>query len=221
MKSGKNIKPFSKWTIDQVEDEFSIVLQEQNKPLDDWLSFHTEDNSIQTPTELLNDLRRNLTTHVHSWNEAELRIKFIAPLLQLINFDNKYYQSFFERVLSVPYKNETLSGDVDFLVARGTRVPKQPYFFLHEHKREADSSGDPLGQLMVTMIAAQMLNQAEYPLYGAYIIGRQWFFVLLDKSDYGVSLAYDATKDEIYDIFQILSRTKEIIEQLARELNGL
>jgi len=63
------------------------------------------------------------------------------------------------------------------------------------------------------MIAAQKLNHNSYPLYGAYIIGRFWFFVILDGSDYAVSLAYDATKDEIKDIFGILMNVKAIIDK--------
>ena len=95
------------------------------------------------------------------------------------------------------------------------RVPEQPYFFLHEHKKEADSSGDPLGQLLISMLAAQLLNQKEHPLYGSYIIGRLWFFVLLHQDEYAVSLAYDATQ-KIDDIFRVLIKTKANIDALVK-----
>ena len=63
------------------------------------------------------------------------------------------------------------------------------------------------------MVAAQTINQQAHPVYGAYIIGRHWYFVILDGKTYSESLAYDATKEEILTIFGILRHTKEIIHQ--------
>jgi len=207
------MKSFSQWTIDEVEKEFHLQLQRQSEVLDAWLQAPVD--SLATPTATLEALRNHLIDHVYSWNETELKIKFIGPLLSLVNFDEEKYQSFFERPIVAPYHNDTLSGDVDFLVATGTRVPEQPYFFLHEHKKEADSSGDPLGQLLVAMVAAQILNQQAHPIYGAYVMGRLWIFVVLYGNSYAVSLAYDATKEAIYDIFRILTKTKAIITELV------
>lgn len=103
---------------------------------------------------------------------------------------------------------------VNFFVASGRRYPKHPYFFIHKFKKEYDSSGDQLGQLLVTMVAAQKLNNDDKPVYGCYVMDRLWFFVALQGSDYASSLAYDATKDEIKGIFSILKKTKEIIVNL-------
>lgn len=203
------MKSFSQWTIDEVEKEFHLQLQRKSEVLDAWLQSSAD--SLATPTTTLEALRNQLIDHVYSWNETELKIKFIGPLLSLVNFDEEKYQSFFERTIVAPCQNDTLSGDVDFLVATGLRVPEQPYFFLHEHKKEADSSGDPLGQLMIAMVAAQILNQQAHPIYGAYVMGRLWIFVVLYDNAYAVSLAYDATKEAIYDIFRILTKTKAII----------
>lgn len=207
------MKSFSQWTIDEVEKEFHLQLQRKSEVLDAWLQ--SPANALATPTTTLEALRNHLIDHVYSWNETELKIKFIGPLLSLVNFDEEKYQSFFERTIVAPYQNDTLSGDVDFLVATGLRVPEQPYFFLHEHKKEADSSGDPLGQLMIAMVAAQLLNQQAHPIYGAYVMGRLWIFVVLYDNAYAVSLAYDATKEAIYDIFRILTKTKAIITELV------
>lgn len=66
------------------------------------------------------------------------------------------------------------------------------------------------------MIAAQILNQITHPIYGTYVIGRHWYFVVLDKDEYAVSLAYDTTKNEIKDIFYILQRAKTIIGEIAQ-----
>ena len=49
------------------------------------------------------------------------------------------------------------------------------------------------------------------PIHGCYVVGRFWFFVILDENKYSVSLAYDATKiDELKEIFAILTELKFI-----------
>ncbi|MGB1241503.1 MAG: hypothetical protein ACPG49_03210, partial [Chitinophagales bacterium] len=58
-------------------------------------------------------------------------------------------------------------------------------------------------------------NQAkeiEAPLYGVYTIGRLWFFILLEGKTYSESLAYDATQEDLLEIFCILKKVKEYIE---------
>lgn len=209
------MKPFSQWSIVEVEETFQLMLRKQSAPLADWLTIRSQ----PSPEEriLLGALREKLADHVYDWNEYELIVKFITPLLAMVNFDQEAYQSFFEREISVTYHDEALSGIVDFIVATGKRTPKHPYFFLHEYKRELASSNDPLGQLLVAMIAAQHLNHDENPVYGAYIMGRLWNFVLLSGMDYAVSLSYDATKNDVRDIFCILQQTKTIIERFIRD----
>ena len=68
------------------------------------------------------------------------------------------------------------------------------------------------------MVAAQTANPHAHPIYGAYVIGRHWYFVLLEGSIYAESLAYDATKDEIVRIVAILRKTKELIDQLVQSM---
>ncbi|RKZ66243.1 MAG: hypothetical protein DRQ99_10270 [Candidatus Parabeggiatoa sp. nov. 3] len=206
------MKPFSKWTIAEVEETFNIVIQKNHERLTEWLS----DVAVPTPAEesLLDRLRERLQDRVWDWNEWELKSKFIFPLLLAIDFDQEEFQSFIERDISVDIDNEKLSGTVDFLVASGKRYPKHPYFFIHEYKKERELSGDPLGQLLITMIAAQKLNNDNQPIYGCYVMGRFWFFVVLEGLEYSTSLAYDATKDDIRSIFGILKNTKGMISKM-------
>ena len=206
------MKSFSKWTIAEVEETFALNPFKQIEPLSQWLNAPA--SLTPDDEDLIAELREKLIDHVWDWNESELKGKFIFPLLAAVNFDEEQYQSFIEREISVEIENDTLSGMVDFFVASGRRYPKHPYFFIHEFKKEHDSSGDPLGQLLVTMVAAQKLNNDGKPVYGCYVMGRLWFFVVLQGNDYAGSLAYDATKDDIEDIFSILKKTKEIILQL-------
>ena len=63
------------------------------------------------------------------------------------------------------------------------------------------------------MVVAQKHNTLQIPIYGAYVIGRLWFFVILYEKEYAVSLAYDATKNNDLDnIFSILTDVKVRIE---------
>jgi hypothetical protein len=208
------MKSFSKWTIAEVEEQFALRQWKQHDLLSQWLNVDGFVSVTPEEEHLLADFRTNLIDHVWDWNEWELKGKFIFPLLAAVNFDEELYQSFIEREISVEIEDDVLSGKVDFLVANGRRYPKHPYFFIHEFKKEHEASGDPLGQLLITMVAAQKLNDDGKPVYGCYVMGRLWFFVVLDGQDYATSLAYDATKDDILEIFMVLIKVKGIIEEL-------
>ena len=206
------MKEFSKWTIEEVEETFELRQVEQSQWLDAWQTAEL----VTTPHEeaRLLELCNVLRHHVLDWNEEELKIYFIGPLLNLVNYLHETYQAFFERRLSVKIEQGQLAGIVDCVIAQGRRSPKRPYFCLQEYKPERHSSNDPLGQLTVAMIAAHILNHADQPIYGAYVVGRLWFFVALHQRSYAVSLAQDATKeDDVRRIFTMLKYIKQLIEQ--------
>ncbi|MDM8529130.1 hypothetical protein QUF58_13100 [Anaerolineales bacterium HSG24] len=209
------MKPFSQWTVEEIEQEFGLQADRNYKLLQDWIMVSpslSDDETIR-----LRQLSQKLLTYVHDWNEEELKVYFIAFLLDLVDFYQPLYRPFLERELSVEYaEGKKLWGKIDFLVASGKQSPKEPFFFLHEYKKQADTSNDPLGQLLAEMVAAQAVNTNAYPIYGAYIIGRHWYFVLLNEKIYAESLAYDATKDEIIEIVTILRHTKTLIDLLLQ-----
>ena len=138
-------------------------------------------------------------------------------MLHLVHYGHDEYQAFFERPLSVNIDGERLRGVVDCIIAAGRRSPKRPYFCLHEYKPERHSSNDPLGQTLVAMVAAQYVNNDGKPVYGAYVVGRQWFFLVLSQMSYALSLAYDATKEE--EARQIFSMLKYIKQRVEQELH--
>ena len=150
------------------------MLQKQHDQLQQWME------SYPAPSEdersALQALQDKLLDNVWDWNEEELKVYFIVPLLELVRFDHELYKPFLSRELSMTVQGDTVGGIVDFMVASGRRSPKSPYFFIHEYKKERDSSNDPLGQLMIEMVTAQTLNHDNHPVYGAYIMGRYWHF---------------------------------------------
>ncbi len=208
------MKPFSKWSVEDIEDEFQLILEPAFQGLQSWLQGAKP--VTKEEIESLRQLSQKLALHVRDWNEEELKVYFIALLLNMIDFYDVTTRPFMERELSVEYGDgKKLWGIIDFLVAQGIHSPKEPFFFLHEYKKQLDTSNDPLGQLLAEMVAAQIVNNRPHPIYGAYIVGRHWYFVILDGKIYSESLAYDATKEDIQTIFGVLRHTKEIIHQLT------
>ncbi len=65
------------------------------------------------------------------------------------------------------------------------------------------------------MVDAQILNETpEKPLFGCYMIGRLWFFIVLKQNIYSVSRAYDATQtDDLSEIIEILEKVKIYIHK--------
>lgn len=130
------------------------------------------------------------------------------------------YRSFAERKISadlVKNDGETInvSGNVDFLVANGEVYPEQPFFCIHEYKKEKGSANDsdPLGQVLIAMHAVQELNEQQFPIYGAYVVGRHWYFVVLEKQEYAVSRSFDASEEGIFEIYKVLKKLKGLIER--------
>jgi len=205
------MKEFSKWTIEEVEETFQVTQIAAVPALTAWSNAA---NTISPEQEaLLSALREKLFAYVHDWNEEELKLKFIGLLIALVDYDSADYHVFFERQLTVRINQERLSGVIDCVIARGKRSPKRPLFCLQEYKPEKHASNDPLGQVLVAMIAAQYLNQDEQPIYGAYVMGRNWYFVVLDHKDYAVSMEYDATKEtDLRQIVRMLKQIKTLIE---------
>lgn len=65
---------------------------------------------------------------------------------------------------------------------------------------------------MIAMVAAQLLNQDENPIYGAYVVGRMWYFVILEKQEYTVHRGFNAAGAEVTHIFGALQNMKTIVE---------
>ncbi len=102
-------------------------------------------------------------------------------------------------------------GKPDLIVATGIEEPEKPFFFLQEYKKSLNPSGNPEYQVIAAMITAMTLNNAKI-IRGSYVIGRIWYFVILEKDEenykYYVSESFDALK--INDLKQIFINLKAI-----------
>ena len=209
--------PFEKWKTQNIEHFFNLEENQGSSTFDDWLnsSIEISEEEIKLLTKYQEKLRRK----ANFWNEEELKVKFIAPLLELVDYDSSdLFQSFLERKINTTIQDIRLSGKVDFLLARGKQFPYAPYFCLHEYKREqgVGPDNDPLGQLLIAMLALHEENEEKIPIYGAYVMGRNWFFVLLEGKKYTVSRQYDATQDDLFDILRILKQVKVNFESYLK-----
>ena len=197
-------KPFNDWQAEEVEEAFGIKKLRTLPILEHFATLRLAADDSLRPS--LERLRLKALDYIDGWNEDEYKFLFISPLLNFIDFHNEYYSVFTQRPMSVQYDNGTknTSGKVEWMLARGRQTPKQPHFFLHEYKPEKNRDNDPLGQLLIAMVAARELNKDDNPIYGIYINGRNWFFVAFTGTIYAVSKPYAATTDDIFDLFAIL-----------------
>ena len=130
----------------------------------------------------------------------------------MADYDTDDFKSYANRKLKGKIDGKEVSGEVDLMIASGEFEPKRPYFCLHEYKKEDGINNDPLGQLLIAMLTAQELNDNAFPIYGAYVSGRNWFFLTLQNDTYCISNEFVATRSDIYDIMRIMKGLKTIIE---------
>lgn len=205
-------KPFEQWLFEEVELTFEVKRNRKFGELADWLKVETDLPALSPAETVFWSL---LNENVETWNEDELKMNFIAPVLMDINFNKTdCYKVFSQRLLSIKTDKVDSQGRVEWFVSAGKQIPREPFFFVHEYKPEKGGNADPLGQLLIAMLASQAKNaEAQMPIYGLYIVGRFWFFVLLVGKEYGVSPAYDsADETKLKEILHILRKTKQYIE---------
>ncbi len=215
---------FGSCTLEGLEKKFGLIPNRQAAFLHDWL---TQPEPL-TELERLEAgaLRELLADNVQHWNEQELSLHFIGPLLSIVYFTIVSKMNLFaQRFISadVPdYQGEsiTLSGKPDGVLASGYRSPEIPYFCFQEYKREKDPNGDPAGQCLAAMLAGQTLNgKPDQPVYGCYVVGQNWYFMMLSGRVYAISAAYSAVTDEVFFVLGLLktlkTRVSDFINQLA------
>ncbi|MEZ4737127.1 MAG: hypothetical protein R3E79_59365 [Caldilineaceae bacterium] len=183
--------------------------------LDQWLQGEPPLSDYEQQT--LQELRSLLNLNAPGWNEQELALHFIGPLLSLVRFTEPYrFNLFATRKISATLTGTDgdieLSGEPDGIIATGFREPEIPMFAFTEYKRQLDPEGDPAGQTLAAMLVAQRLNPKPHPIYGCYVIGRDWFFMVLQEKHYIISTGHNALQiSELEDILRILKTLKLMI----------
>jgi hypothetical protein len=204
---------FRDWTLDKIDDAFGLQQVRRLPILEELLAFEYQIDDYER--RYLSNLGETYTIlGGDDWNEVELENKFISPMIVFSEISNQKYSYFLERELSTTIDEYYLNGRVDGMIATGYRNPKVPYFCLSEYKRQTDPDGDPRAQALIAMLVAQQLNDNRKPIFGSYIIGRDWCFMALVGKEYAISKDYSCVANEVFDIYRILKGLGTQIEKL-------
>ncbi|MDM8560797.1 hypothetical protein [Candidatus Parabeggiatoa sp. HSG14] len=221
-KKQKNIPTYSysQITFKDLKKLFDIKNNMTFDIFDKWFNNNIELKSDDI--QFLLDLIKNHEILIDSYKEEDLKVKFITPILNRIQFLdlNIPFRDFYEEQLTYKTDHFILTGVTDFLIAKGLEFPDEPYFFIQEFKKSIKND-DPRPQLLAELISAIELNQFSL-MKGAYIVGAIWHFVILEKIEtnkyqYSISKLFNATNiEDLKSIYQNLLFVKnEIIEITA------
>ncbi|MDZ7880971.1 MAG: hypothetical protein U5L45_25090 [Saprospiraceae bacterium] len=210
--------------IDDILGNFNITKVKYNSLLlERWLDIELGAENILTPTQtvIFQDVLDLLNADVEGWNEEELKMKALSLIFYIAKMeDMPHIKMFYERPIHAVIDTFLIDVKVDAMLATpwGKATPHHPYFFLQEFKQEKKKSLDPEAQMLAAMLAAQVLNKNDKPLFGGYIIGRSWFFGVLEGKIYTISNAFNATeKEDLHKIIFILRHLKTIISAQLRD----
>ena len=201
---------FKGWTLTSLEKAFGIKQVWHSTLMESWQKMEAEITEVDK--QILLYLQKSLVRGRRSWNETELENKFISPLMMQAHIDDEEISYFLERNLSAVVGDYQLSGIVDGMIATGFREPDVPMFCMHEYKRNMENQGSPDSQVLAAMLVAKEMNQNNHPVYGMFVIGLAWNFIILKDNEYYISNNYVADGEKIYDIFKMLKSLKQIIK---------
>jgi hypothetical protein len=204
---------FSQWSLQELEKTFHLRRHRTHAALTEWLEFDAEISPAEQAR--LQSIRELVLDEAAYWSEEELKFKLIAPLIEMADFRNGI-KFFAGRVLSAEVDGYELRGIVDGILAAGHYEPEIPYFCLHEFKPEEPTRrNDPAAQVLSAMLAAQARNEREGPVYGAYVLGRLWFFLVLEDHDFAISEDYSSARDQIVDVLRALKSLKQLVKPVT------
>ena len=214
---------YSKIRDTELKKLFDIERNLDNGIFNEWLNNQIEiDNSTEIFLKHLIEENKSL---IEVYSEEDLKIKFIAPILNKVKFHSfeKKIRDFYELPMSYQTNQFKLSGTVDFVVSEGLVESKKPYFFIQEFKRN-EEYGNPRPQLLAELISAIELNDWKF-IKGAYIIGGSWHFAILEKLrtgkyQYYISQYFDSTRiSDLKLIYKNLLFVKNEIISMVENAN--
>lgn len=201
---------FKNWTLTKLDDAFGLYQIWTSELLNKWQNIQIDISEYEKDHLLM--LQASLIRGGKAWNEVELENKFISPLIMAARIDDEEISYFLERYIEGVVGDYKLSGIVDGMIARGFRDPKQPFFCIHEYKRSIENQGSPDAQAIAAMLVAREYNNSKKPIYGLYVVGLTWNFIVLHGQEYCVSNDYNSADTDIFAIFKMLKAIKQIIK---------
>ena len=178
------------WTVGLLTKTFKLSKVLENDPLlNEWLTVENNLNVVEKAS--LERIRLPLLKNFNNWNEETLKMKFIALLLDLVNYDSiGNFQTLFDAEVRGFVDEIELKCIADFTVAKTIEdLIESPYFYFHEYKRKKNKADDPIAQVLIPSLIAQEINQDQKPIYGCYVIGEMWYFMLVNGREYAIALS--------------------------------
>ena len=122
------MKPFEKWKNEEVKRTFGLREIDNLPTLTAWLGAGKQASEVEkTQVEALQAI---LKKYVNYWSEEELKVFFIIPFLQIVNFaEYGKYRPFLEATFGANIEDanhelQYIRGRVEFVVATGEQDPK-------------------------------------------------------------------------------------------------
>jgi len=207
---------YSTVTLNELEEFFDIEKINDKKAFENW--FLGEYQISNEEQSFLEALIKKHSNKIVNYTELELISKFIAPILNKIDFEfeDAHIRDFYETALKYELDDVIFNGRCDYVVAKGYSSPIEPYFFIQEFKQS--SASFPEDQLLAEMIIATYINDSN-SIKGAYIMGSVWSFVILKKVadreyKYFISKKYDSMDiDDLRQIYKNLQIVKREIDE--------
>ena len=183
--------------------------------LDEWLTVQNDLDAVDI--QLLEKRRQKLLRSMSGWNEETLKMKFIAFILDMVEYDTDEFEGTFDAEVKGIVQGKHLSVVADYALSKATYgFKEQPYFYFHEYKPRKRAN-DPFAQVLLAMLVTQEKYEHKKRLYGCAVIGELWYFMVLDDKTYSISTGFVSTNsNDLQSILLILRKFKHIlITQLA------
>ncbi len=208
---GENIIVFRNCTLKKLMQVVNIKKLKKHSKFYEWFSYDYKISEKEKDFFLeLIDIHE---LHLSSYSEQKLSIRFIGAILNQINFHYENVKDWYGSEISCELNGFILKGKPDLIVATGIDEVEEPYFFIQEYKKSINPSGNPEYQLIAGMITAMELNKKN-KIYGSFIVGRIWQFVILEKLENGnyeyfVSYTFDSLRfQDLKQIYKNLQGVK-------------
>ena len=105
---------FKQCTLLMLDKTFGIEQTESSDVLDDWMNRREKEDVSDFEKMSIERLQKNMRRNIYSWNEQELALNFIGPLISLITFSSKKF---------------------NFVFVFSSRAPKILFFFSCAHPK--------------------------------------------------------------------------------------
>lgn len=196
---------------------FGLRMTKKIPELEEWLA--NLPNLNETEELISQYYQGQLLDNINNWNEQELSLGFIGPIFNLVKFQIPYQLNFFaQRTISEQIGEYELIGKPDGMLASGYYEPETPYFAFQEYKKDVNNSGDPIGQNLAAMLVGQVKNGINKPIYGCYVVGRLWYFMVLNGKEFAISKSFSADDEDIFEIVKILKALRDILFEKINRL---